>query len=282
MPNILTALKYIINNPVIEIKEKYLGKNRVNNIGDALELYIQDSFAETNDIEDEMERIKKYASVFSYIGNPNNPPDLMIRAGDALEIKKIESAGSAIALNSSYPKDKLTKKNPLITKHCIECEKWDKKDMLYVIGHVNSSKLHTLWFVYGDCYAANNDTYEKVRNTIIEGIKKIPNVDLAETNELGRINKIDPLGITNLRVRGMWHIDNPKKVFSSIYTIDKTLEFQLICIMLLGKYNSFSNEDRKLLESMVNENFKIEDKEIRNPNNPANLLKAKLITYKIK
>lgn len=282
MPNILTAIKYIVSKPIVEIKERYVGKNRINNIGDALELYIKDSFAETVDIDDELERMKKFSEVFSYLGNTGNPPDLMIKGGDAIEIKKIESIGSGLALNSSYPKDKLYVDNKQITKHCVECEEWQEKDMLYVIGHVNSSKLHTLWFVYGDCYAANKDTYEKVRNTIVEGIKKIENVDLGDTTELGRVNKIDPLGITYLRVRGMWHIENPKSVFSYLYTIDKKLDFQLICIMQQNKYNSFPEEDRKAIEAMINENFVIEDVNIKNPNNPAKLINAKLITFKIK
>lgn len=55
-------------------------------------------------------------SPFSYIGNQNNPPDLMIKHGDAIEIKKIQTANANLVLNSSYPKDKLYANNPMITK----------------------------------------------------------------------------------------------------------------------------------------------------------------------
>lgn len=41
-----------------------------------------------------------------------------------------------------------------------------------------------------------------------------------ESKELGHINKVDPLGVTYMRVRGMWGIDNPWKVFSYIYERD--------------------------------------------------------------
>ena len=44
-------------------------------------------------------------------------------------------------------------------------------------------------------------------------------VEFEETEELGRINMIDSLGITKLRVRGMWISQNPWKVFSLILLI---------------------------------------------------------------
>lgn len=62
--------------------------------------------------------------MFSYIGNQNNPPDSMLRNGDAIEVKKIESKKAALALNSSYPKAKLYADSPMINKECRECEKW--------------------------------------------------------------------------------------------------------------------------------------------------------------
>ena len=39
----------------------------------------------------------------------------------------------------------------------------------------------------------------------------------AETKELGRVNQVDPLGITNLRIRGMWQIETQEK-YLIIYT----------------------------------------------------------------
>ena len=37
-------------------------------------------------------------------------------------------------------------------------------------------------------------------------------LDLSETQELGRINKVDQLGVSSLRIRGMWIFQNPRKI----------------------------------------------------------------------
>jgi hypothetical protein len=65
--------------------------------------------------KNEQSRLDQFSRVFSYQGNPNNPPDLMIRQGDAIEIKKIESPHSSLALNSSYPKAKLFSHSTMLT-----------------------------------------------------------------------------------------------------------------------------------------------------------------------
>ncbi|MBC6421820.1 MAG: NgoPII family restriction endonuclease [Hormoscilla sp. SP5CHS1] len=70
--------------------------------------------------ENEQKRVEAYSEVFDYQGNPNNPPDIILKKGDAVEIKKIESLRTKIALNSSYPKSKLLPDNPTITKYCGE------------------------------------------------------------------------------------------------------------------------------------------------------------------
>lgn len=42
--------------------------------------------------------------MLSHQGNKNHPPNFIIRGGDAIEVKKIESKNRNIALNSSFPK----------------------------------------------------------------------------------------------------------------------------------------------------------------------------------
>lgn len=100
-----------------------------------------------------------------------------------------------------------------------------------------------------------------------------------ETNELAKVKKIDPLGITDLRVRGMWHIDNPIKVFSNVVSVNPNSEFMVNAIILEEKYNSFPAEDRDKLEGLQNVNLSITNITIKSPNNPAKLLNAKLISY---
>lgn len=51
-------------------------------------------------------RNRLISETFCYLGNPNNPPDSMLKnGGDAIEVKKIEAPNAALALNSSYPKE---------------------------------------------------------------------------------------------------------------------------------------------------------------------------------
>ena len=238
-------------------------------------------FANTYNIENENIRLEKLSEVYSYQGNKNNPPDLMLRDSDAIEIKKLESKNSAIALNSSYPKAKLYANSPMITKACKECETWDIKDMLYAIGYVHSATLKSLWLVYGDCFCADKETYERIKNTISDGITSILDVEFTETKELGKVKKVDPLGITDLRIRGMWHIDNPNKTFSYIYNYDETKDFQLICLMKKDKYNSLESSDRKAIEDIHNDNIIVKDVKIKNPNNPVQLIDAKLLVFKV-
>ena len=186
MSNILHAINNITQNPVVELMQHFRGRNRINNVGYALEEYIKDAFAGTINCQNESERILTYSNTFSYIGTQNNPPDLIIAGGDAVEVKKIQSARSGLALNSSYPKSKLHSDDPLITNACRECEQWEEKDIIYIVGHTDDRNLLTLWFVYGDCYAADRQIYERIKNTISYGITTIPDVEFAETNEIGR------------------------------------------------------------------------------------------------
>lgn len=285
MANLLQAIHVAINNHIVDVASFYRSKNRINAVGDALELFIKDIFANALNETNETTKNDIYEQVFSYFGNANNPPDLMlINGGDAIEVKKIGSENGQIALNSSYPSAKLFADSPMITSTCRKCENWQEKDIIYTTGSINnrSNKLTLLWFVYGDCYAASREVYEKIRTTIANGIIAIPGVDFSQTNELGRVNKIDLLGITNLRIRGMWNIEHPNKVYNYLninYQPHKTL--RLFALMRESKYQSFSLEDRERLEASVNSNFKIEDIKIKSPDNPVKQVPAKLLSYQI-
>ncbi len=282
MPNILSAISSIIHNPIVKLVSYYRGLNRINNVGEALEDYIKDILSGSIGVDDEATRIKNYSETFSYIGNQNNPPDLIIKGGDSIEVKKIQSKESDLALNSSYPKNKLYSDSTLITTACRDCEEWDVKDIIYVIGYVNGENLKSLCVVYGDCYAADKQTYERIKETISKGITEIPDVDFTETKELGKVKKVDPLGITTLRVRGMWHIMNPLKVFKYVYSYDTDAQFQMMVIMKKEKFDSFPQGDRDALLNLTKDGFSISDIEIQDPNNSAKLMDAKLITYKLR
>ncbi len=279
MTNILEAIYNIINQNDFKIRALYSGRNRANSMGEALEQYIKDAFADTFDLESETERMKVYNQKFSWLGSQNNPPDIMIKGGDAIEVKKTQSAKSSLALNSSYPKADLRHTSPMITKECKECEEWTIKDLIYCVGHTTDTELKSLWVVYGNIFAAKHETYQRIKDTISDGIKTIPDVVFSETKELGRVNQVDPLGITNLRIRGMWQIENPRKVFGYLHTSENK-EFELVCIIPNDKYNSFNKESRNKIEGIKNKGFNISEVEVKDPNNPVKLIKCKLITYK--
>ena len=277
--NVLIAIKNLVENPIFSIVSHYSGRNRVNGVGDALEKYVKDLFAGTLFCNNEYLKMQQYQEVFSYTGNQNNPPDIILKNGDAIEVKKVQGNANALALNSSYPKDKLYADSTMITSNCRNCEQWNVKDIIYIVGNTTDTHLKELWFVYGDCYAADKEIYERIKDTIINGLHSIPNIELAETNELGKIKKVDPLGITDLRVRGMWSIFHPKKVFDYIPKQSILSDFKFYCVMKTEKFEQFLQEDKDSLYNLVDDKFFIHDIQIRNPNNPAQLIPVKFMEF---
>lgn len=280
MNNILTAIKAVVENPLVKVaaKSNNVIQNRANQMGAALEDYIKYAFADCFG-QDERTVNEICDEVFSYKGNNTNPPDLMLMGGEAIEIKKLESERTAqIQLNSSYPKNKLYKDNPKLCSTCRECEAWDVKDMIYVVGVTNKEKLNSLFFVYGDLYCDSKEIYEKVENIVKDGLRNIEDVEFSETKELGRVNNVDHLGITDLRVRGMWLIKSPILLFDYLTAEIQNYQFKLVALIPEDKYNSFDNVEE--FETFCEENnVSISDEKIQNPQNPAKLIKSKLITY---
>jgi len=283
MANPLKAFLTIVNNYQMSVEQITHGSNRANNMGDGLEAFIKNAFANTFNEINEQFKLEVFSRVYSYSGNKNNPPDLILTNSDAIEIKKLESHNTAIALNSSYPKAKLFSTSTMITTACKNCETWVEKDMLYAIGNVpkNTNQLKSLWLVYGDCFCADKEVYERIQQMISSGITSISNVEFTQTNELGKVKKVDPLGITDLRIRGMWHIENPTKIFNYLYHYDETVAFQLICLMKKEKYESLPLVDRHTIENLGNAHLTISDVRMKNPNNPVQLMDGKLLVFKI-
>lgn len=67
-----------------------------------------------------------------------------------------------------------------------------KKDMLYAIGNVqkNTNQLKSIWLIYGDCFCADKEIYERIKDTISNGIASIFDVEFTDTNELGKVKKL--------------------------------------------------------------------------------------------
>ncbi|MGC8662642.1 MAG: NgoPII family restriction endonuclease [Candidatus Micrarchaeia archaeon] len=254
---------------------------RVVRAGEGLEGYIKDALAGSFGASIE-ERLLRYKEAFSWQGNQANPPDLTAwekAGGDAFEIKKMKTAMADIELNSSYPRDYLYAEDKMISKGCKAAEEWSKKDMFYVVGYAPSSKIKCLTIIHGPCYAADRETYERPRRLVREGLESgLHGIDLARTRELGRINGVDPLRITDLRVRGMWMIRNPLVLFREFFDYNKAAkgkEFSLFAIISAAKYAKFSAAARSKAEGL--KGIEVKDIRVTDPNNISSSISAKLI-----
>lgn len=276
--DIIDAIMNFVQNPVTELVSCYQGKNRANNAGDALEEYVKDMFANSFNLS-ETERMERISRIFSYLGNNSNPPDAMLSGGDAIEVKKIETDNAALALNSSYPKHTLRSSNPMISTACKMAEDWTEKDLIYVVGVVKANMLKHLSMVYGLDYCASDECYRRIKSTIKAGVESIPGVEFAESRELGHINRLDPLGITYMRVRGMWGIENPWRVFSYIYHRDMSKSLTFMCLINSVKWEILPNKNELILLAKEIPALMIQDVKIKDPDNPARLKQAKLITF---
>ncbi len=286
MASILTALINLADKKDNNIKHVRSSRTIANAMGDSLDAYIKSLFIKNIDNLTLEEINLKNEEIFSWLGNQNHIPDFILKNSDAVEVKKIGGVGS-LALNSSHPKQVLTSDSLMISQGCRDCEgsgvSWSK-ELWYVIGTVENNKITYLFFVQGLLYSADESIYAKIKSGIKNGIEEISGVQFSSTNELARVNNVDPLGITSLRVRGMWSIKHPFNTYDYIPEIEKhntTTNDKLYTYILVEnkKYLSFSETERSLLESK--QNVKIYDKQIKNPNNPAQLINSKLIRIEV-
>jgi hypothetical protein len=256
--NLIRALININHKPnqFLRSHDSTDSKNSVSKTGKALELYVQDMFCDVSFDSDKETREQAYKTHLSWFGRGDNPPDFMIKEGDAVEVKKLESRSTGIQLNSSFPKDKLHNDDPRITKECRKCEDedWESKDHLYAIGYVKKGKniVDTITFTYGDCIAADRNFYTGIMEHLGDVLDKHANRPASASDEISRFNNVDPAKTTNLRVRGLWVMKNPAKQFDAL--MSKT------------KYNSFPAEDREELISL--DGVAVEEKQIPSPNEP--------------
>lgn len=277
MTNIIKALlniKNYGNNDLSKLTIISKDQPRVNKEGDRLDGFIKDAFCNSFHIRNPEEKMKIFQEHFSYLGSQNNPPDIIIKNSDAIEVKKVGAVfANSLQLNSSMPKSKLKSDSSLLNSNCRNCEKgWREKDIVYAVGHVEENKLKILTLVYGDCYAADEELYEEIRQEIIEAVKKM-NLNLSETRELGRINNVDPLERASLRIRGMWIIKTPIVIFSDIMKIDSSKSLNIFALMTDEKFNSFEKSD----SDKIKKEAKMSNVAIKNPNNPKKNINAKLI-----
>ena len=151
------------------------------------------------------------------------------------------------------------------------------KDAIYTIGTVKKASIKYLFFVYGSLYAADKEVYERIRSSIEASTSSASGIKFSETKELGRINGVDPLGITDLRIRGMWQIAHPFKAFDYIPEIreEKNKPYTVYALIPDRKFREFN---KKIINSLLK--FKCVKKysvKTKDPNNPANLIDSVLL-----
>jgi hypothetical protein len=256
MTNILKAIKRIVDNPIPDLVSYYKGKNRINSVSDTLDYFVKDIFANSINESEEYKKLEKYNDVFAYMGNPNNPPDLILKDGDSIIIRQVESLSSEIILTGSYPRYKLLADDSAISPHCCNCESWSVKDLIYIIGVAENNQIAELWLIYGDCYFADIRVYENL------------------------LNVTDPLQVTRFNNSSKCRIALPKDTFNYLSGLRYSHRFAVNCILRKDKYYSFTSSDRKNLEELtLNKKLLIKNVEIKNPNNPENTISAKLISF---
>jgi len=221
--------------------------NRMNRMGDKFEAFVKNSFLAQ---PDDARAASTLSSVFSYLGSSTRPPDAIVRNSDVLEIKKVGSLTGQLQFNSSYPKQKITFDDEMISTKCRNAEDWTERDVVYYIGVIppTSDFPSDILIVGGDCFAASKNCYQETFRQVQSALTDKFGPRLSTSKELGRINKVDPLSKTSLRIRGMWLVDNPIQWLAQARL---SSDFQITMVLSCEKYNQYNEQSKNTLESLV-------------------------------
>ena len=292
--NIIDAILTLIKRNNFDLVENDSAKDAKHN---DFKNYVKNIFSDSFHLKNNISELKRsWYETFSFIGSQVETPDLMLRNGDAVEVKTIllrqndteESIPAKNILLSNVPPMKFLYQNaPLISDNCryfMHRENIFRKDIIYVVGVVKEKRLCCLSMVYGRDYCAANDYYNKIRKDIkklYEKEKKIIHDNLETKKELARIMNFDPLGLTQVRLNANWYIANPWKAFNDIYQLSTNATFDFFCIINWEKWATLGNTDELLWFSQRFPQLKILPVKIKNPDNTDELRNAVLITYRI-
>lgn len=283
--NVLRALENIAAENATDLRV-YSDKSliRINRVGELLEYYVKEAFAGTFNLPRNQEN-DVFKRLFSYQGDQNHFPDLMISGGDAIEIKKHERQSGIIALNSSPPRAMLYRDDSFITEECRNSDggNWVSRDLFYGVGTVTGGKLKTLHFAQGKCFVKGDELYSKIHKTLKDEVEKSIdklNLKKSKTKELGRVKEVDPLCLSDLRVRGMWQIVSPSRHFGRLLSYNQELTFQAAAIMTIEKYNEMRRQLSDFSPTLLGTSFddlNVQFVDFPDPNEPTNILKGALV-----
>ncbi|TSO26378.1 NgoPII family restriction endonuclease [Lactobacillus sp. LL6] len=227
--NVIIALKNILDHNSTRLTPIYKSNGSVNATGDNLEFFVKDMFCkEAMQYSYEDQKQKEYMKYLSWTGDSSHFPDLIVQGGVGVESKKLNNdSKSTIALNSSYPKDYITRYTQNYPLNSLyfepDVDNLNKKPVIYAIGNLNTNKkdyldnqLISLWFVYGNTIVPNSNYYKNIIKGIRDSIKNVnSNIKIEDSKELARVKGVDKLSRTNMRVRGMYELEHPAKIFES-------------------------------------------------------------------
>ena len=238
MTNILKAIRNLILEHDVHVGEVRESNNRANSLGEAFEVYIKNVFAGAFGLAGTAYQ-KKIEEAFSYQGSASKPPDLMIRGGDAIEIKKLQTRDSQIQLNSSFPKNKLHADDSRVAAEAKKAEAWTEKDILYVVGNVDSKAktVKSMWWIYGDCLI------DEKLDSVVEHIclNDALGEELKKNGEV-RVANLGVVGCLSLRLKAEWSLEG----FDDFLCRDNAPFLNVL--MREEKYNSFPEQDRAEIE----------------------------------
>lgn len=266
--SVVKAIGALAGHRLIDLRqysESY--KIGINSAGAAFEEYVKDLLT-GGFYPDSGQRRLAFSREYSWLGNQNFPPDAIAAGGDAFEIKKHEKPATSIALNSSHPRDVLRRDDPMLTSACRESMHKSPLDLFYIVGTVPDGVVRSIYFVQGKCYAADGSVYRSISERVSDAVRNAirgSGLQYSETNELGRVNRADPLGRASLRVRGMWQIMDPSRAFADIAPPIEGREFFAYAIMEREKYAEIGPAPAGV---------SAKDAKVPDPNNPARLMDA--------
>lgn len=214
---------------------------------------------------------------FSWRGSANHPPDFMIRGGDAVEVKTHRGIGQ-IQLNSSPPRRKLRSTDSRIQIGCKNCEVWNEKDFVYFIGKTNDEYVEALWLIDGRCVADEEKTYDLIFDKISLTLSDLGG---EPGNEIGRLNDVDNLKATSLRVRAMWLLEHPANIFESVFTPTKQNSFVLNVLISLDKWNAYSANEREAVIKLRAQDLEINQIQLPDSGKSGQLLQAVHIAWQV-
>ena len=253
--NIINAICNIVSCANSDLKSNVSNKSGIfNKTDDLMEDYIKDAIAGSFQLPIN-KKMDFYTKSFSYLGNQNNPPHIIVKNGDAFEIRKIKNFNSYLTLNGPTLRNKLLDSDIRITTACKNCESksWKEKDLFYTVVNTKRKNLKYLFFIQGVCYAAEPKTYEKNK-------KRLRNI------------KSKGSFIYNLKYG---KTKNPLIYFKE-HLNPSPKKFNIYAMIETKKYNSFPKKDRENLEKLGD--VKITDLKIKSPNDCNYAMNVKLIS----